>query len=79
MGAMEEASTIRGPEEPPPAKFAEAYAELQAIAARLKPEPGKIPDVDAIEPLVRRANLLAAHCQDRIESVRRLIGEQSAA
>lgn len=78
MAAMEEASTIRGPEEPPPAKFAEAYAELQAIAARLKPEPGKIPDVDAIEPLVRRANLLAAHCQDRIESVRRLIGEQPA-
>ena len=49
MGAMEEASTIRGPEEPPPAKFAEAYAELQAIAARLKPEPGKIPDVRAFE------------------------------
>ena len=77
MAAMEEAR-IRGPEEPAPAKFAEAYAELQAIASRLKPEPGKIPDVDAIEPLVRRANLLAAHCQDRIESVRKLIGEQSA-
>jgi hypothetical protein len=68
---------IKGPDEPPPAKFADAYAELQAIATKLKPAPGQIPDVDAIEPLVRRANVLAAHCQERIESVRKLIGEQS--
>jgi exonuclease VII small subunit len=70
--------SIRGPDEPPPAKFAEAYAELQAIAARLKPATGQIPDVDAIEPLVKRANVLAAHCQQRIEAVRKLIGEQPA-
>lgn len=69
--------TIKGPEEPAPAKFADAYAELQAIAARLKPAQGQIPDVDAIEPLVRRANVLAAHCQKRIEAVRMLIGEQT--
>ena len=69
--------TIKGPGEPAPAKFAEAYSELQAIAAKLKPVPGQIPDVDAIEPLVRRANVLAAHCQERIEAVRKLIGEQS--
>jgi exonuclease VII small subunit len=75
---MDEGGLIKGPNEPAPARFADAYAELQAIAARLKPEPGQIPDVDAIEPLVRRANLLAAHCQERIESVRKLIGEQSA-
>lgn len=68
--------TIRGPEEPVPTRFADSYAELQAIAAKLKPEPGRIPDVDAIEPLVRRANVLAAHCQERIDAVRRLIGER---
>ena len=70
-------STIKGPDEAAPAKFAEAYSELQAIAAKLKPTPGQIPDVDAIEPLVRRANVLAAHCQERIEAVRKLIGEQA--
>jgi len=75
---MDESRLIKDPNEPAPASFADAYAELQAIAARLKPEPGQIPDVDAIEPLVRRANLLAAHCQQRIEAVRKLIGEQSA-
>lgn len=73
---MSASVTIKGANEPAPAKFAEAYAELQAIAAKLKPEPGQIPDVDAIEPLVRRANVLAAHCQERIEAVRKLIGEQ---
>lgn len=68
---------IKGPDEPAPLRFADAYAELQAIAAKLKPAPGQIPDVDAIEPLVRRANILAARCQERIESVRKLIGEQT--
>ena len=75
---MDQRTDIKCPDDQPPAKFADAYAELQAIAAKLKPEPGQIPDVDAIEPLVRRANLLAAHCQQRIEAVRKLIGEQSA-
>lgn len=75
---MDESRLIKGPNEPAPTRFADAYTELQAIAARLKPEPGQIPDVDAIEPLVRRANLLAAHCQERIEAVRKLIGEQTA-
>lgn len=75
---MTGAVTIKGADEPAPDRFADAYAELQAIAARLKPEPGQIPDVDAIEPLVRRANVLAAHCQQRIDAVRRLIGDQAA-
>lgn len=73
---MSDVVMIKGPDEPVPARFADSYAELQAIAAKLKPEPGRIPDVDAIEPLVRRANVLAAHCQERIDAVRRLIGEQ---
>lgn len=60
-----------------PSSFADAYEELQSIAARLKPTPGLTPDIDAIEPLIRRANLLARYCQDRIEAVRRLIGEQT--
>lgn len=74
---MNTSITIKGPNEPAPAKFADGYAELQAIAAKLKPEPGQIPDVDAIEPLVLRANVLAAYCQERIDAVRKLIGEQS--
>jgi exonuclease VII small subunit len=69
--------TIKGPGEAAPAKFAEAYAELQAIAGRLKPAPGQIPDIDAIEPLIKRANVLAKHCQERIEAVRQLIGESA--
>lgn len=69
--------TIKSPTEPVPVKFAEAYSELQAISVKLKPSEGQIPDVDAIEPLVKRANLLAAHCQERIEAVRKLIGEQT--
>jgi exonuclease VII small subunit len=74
---MTQDMSIKDPSEPAPAKFADAYAELQAIAAKLKPAPGQIPDVDAIEPLIRRANVLAAHCQERIEAVRKLIGEQA--
>ena len=75
---MSTSVTIKGPDEPAPAKFADAYAELQAIAAKLKPAQGQIPDVDAIEPLIKRANVLAKHCQERIEAVRKLIGEQAA-
>ena len=75
---MNENQLIKGPDAPAPAKFADAYAELQAIAAKLKPAPGQIPDVDAIEPLVRRANVLAKHCQERIDAVRSLIGEHAA-
>lgn len=56
---MNDSEMIKAPDAPVPAKFSEAYAELQAIAAKLKPAPGQIPDVDAIEPLVRRANVLA--------------------
>ena len=75
---MNESQLIKGPDAPAPGKFADAYAELQAIAAKLKPAPGQIPDVDAIEPLVRRANVLAKHCQERIDAVRSLIGEHAA-
>ena len=67
---------IKGPEEDAPAKFADAYAELQAIAAKLKPGRDEIPDIDAIEPLIKRANKLAAHCQQRIEAVRQLVDEK---
>jgi hypothetical protein len=66
---------IRAPEAPPPASFAEAYAELQAIAEELKPAAGKVPDVDRIEPLVRRANALARFCEGRIAAVKALLAE----
>ncbi len=66
------------PTDEPPRKFAEAYAELQRIAAELKPAPNKVPDVDAIEPLVRRANVLARYCQERIDAVRKLVDEQQS-
>ena len=59
-----------------PIKFADAYAELQQIATKLKPTPDKVPDVDEIEPLVRRAKVLADYCQARIDAVRAIIEEQ---
>ena len=70
-------AAIKGPGEAAPARFADAYAELQAIATKLKPVQGQIPDIDAIEPLIKRANVLANHCQERIDAVRKLIGEQT--
>lgn len=73
---MSDDTIIKGADQPAPENFADAYVELQAIAARLKPTQGQIPDVDAIEPLIKRANLLTRYCQDRIVAVRRLIGEQ---
>lgn len=74
MNQMQQSPINTGNE--PPTKFADAYAELQRIATALKPEQGKIPDVDAIEPLVKRANILAKYCQDRIDAVRKLVDEQ---
>jgi exonuclease VII small subunit len=68
--------TIGNPGTPIPERFETAYRELQAISTRLKPAKDRIPDVDEIEPLVKRAKELAAHCQERIESVRRLVDEQ---
>lgn len=68
---------MAGRDDERPTRFADAYEELQSIAARLKPAQGQIPDIDAIEPLIKRANLLARYCQERIESVRKLIGEQT--
>lgn len=64
---------ILGPEEPVPERFEDAYRELQAISVELKPAKDRIPDVDKIEPLVRRARMLAEHCQARIEAVRGLV------
>ncbi|MDO9714335.1 exodeoxyribonuclease VII small subunit [Paracraurococcus lichenis] len=64
---------ILGPDEPVPPKFEDAYRELQAISAELKPTKDRIPDVDRIEPLVRRAKKLAEHCQARIDAVRGLV------
>ena len=59
-----------------PIKEVVILGELLAISAKLKPAQGRIPDIDQIEPLVLRAKRLAAHCQERIESVRRLVDEQ---
>ena len=72
---MNDTSTaaIRDADAPLPERFAEAYAELQAISIALKPAPNRVPDVDAIKPLVRRANALARYCQERIDAVRALV------
>ena len=43
----------------------------------MKPVQGQIPDIDAIEPMIKRANLLSRYVQDRIDAVRRLIDEQT--
>ncbi len=66
-------TVIQSPDSPMPHKFADAYAELQAIADKLRPDPNSVPDIDSIEPLVRRANALAKHCQSRIDNVRKLM------
>ena len=67
---------IQPPKADVPPKFAEAYAELQAIAERLKPNAAKVPDVDEIEPLVARAQALASHCEARIAAVKRMLDGQ---
>ncbi len=72
-------AAIRAPSDPIPPKFAEAYAELQAIAERLKPNTTKVPDVDEIEPLVARAQVLASHCDERIAAVKRMLDQQDTA
>jgi hypothetical protein len=58
-----------------PAKWADAFGELQAIAERLKPNANKVPDVDEIEPLVRRARELADHCEARIAAVKAVLDQ----
>ncbi|GAA0576003.1 hypothetical protein GCM10009416_13400 [Craurococcus roseus] len=72
-------AAIQPPQAPIPPKFAEAYAELQAIADRLKPNAAKVPDVDEIEPLVKRAKELADHCDARIVAVKRMLDGQDKA
>ena len=69
-------TAIQPPKTDIPSKFAEAYAELQAIAERLKPNAAKVPDVDEIEPLVARAQALASHCEERIAAVKRMLHQQ---
>ncbi len=69
-------AAIQPPQVPIPPKFAEAYAELQAIAERLKPNAAKVPDVDEIEPLVARAQALASHCDERIATVKQMLDQQ---
>jgi hypothetical protein len=78
---MSEAAALKigKPADPIPAKFADAYAELQAIAERLKPNAAKVPDVDEIEPLVARAQALASHCEERIAAVKRMLDQQDKA
>jgi hypothetical protein len=58
-----------------PAKWADAFGELQAIAEKLKPNASKVPDVDEIEPLVRRARELADHCEARIAAVKAVLDQ----
>src|SRR5690349_11793330 len=69
-------ATIQPPNAPIPPRFADAYAELQAIADRLKPNTARVPDVDEIEPLVARAQELATHCEERIAAVKRMLDQQ---
>lgn len=75
MSTTTNPTTPMAPDAPIPAKFAEAYAELEAIAKELK----TTPDVDRIEPLVRRAQKLAAHCEGRIREVKALLDTQATA
>ncbi|MBL6080106.1 hypothetical protein JMJ56_18970 [Belnapia sp. T18] len=70
--------TIGKPDDKVPERFEDAYRELLAISAKLRPAQGRIPDIDQIELLVMRAKRLAAYCQEHIESVRRLVDEQQA-
>jgi hypothetical protein len=58
-----------------PVKWADAFGELQAIAEKLKPNANKVPDVDEIEPLVRRARELADHCEARIAAVKAVLDQ----
>lgn len=66
---------IRPPGSGLPAKWADAFGELQAIAEKLKPHANKVPDVDEIEPLVRRARELADHCEARIAAVKAVLDQ----
>ena len=51
---MSDTQVIIGkPDDKIPERFEEAYRELLAISATLKPAQGRIPDIDQIEPLVR--------------------------
>jgi hypothetical protein len=68
-------TTIQPPGSGLPAKWADAFGELQAIAERLKPNANKVPDVDEIEPLVRRARELADHCEARIAAVKAVLDQ----
>jgi hypothetical protein len=67
--------TIHPPGSGLPAKWADAFGELQAIAEKLKPNANKVPDVDEIEPLVRRARELADHCEARIAAVKAVLDQ----
>jgi hypothetical protein len=68
-------TTIQPPGSGLPTKWADAFGELQAIAERLKPNANKVPDVDEIEPLVRRARELADHCEARIAAVKAVLDQ----
>ena len=68
-------TTIQPPGSGLSAKWADAFGELQAITERLKPNANKVPDVDEIEPLVRRARELADHCEARIAAVKAVLDQ----
>ena len=72
---MSTTTIIQPPGSGLPTKWADAFGELQAIAERLKPNAGKVPDVDEIEPLVRRARELADHCEARIAAVKAVLDQ----
>ncbi len=67
--------TIQPPGSGLPARWADAFGELQAIAEKLKPNANKVPGVDEIEPLVRRARELADHCEARIAAVKAVLDQ----
>lgn len=58
---------------PLPTSFVEAYKELQGISEKLRVREDAIPDIDAIGPLVRRAQKLAELCEERIANIRKTL------
>ncbi|HWX50656.1 MAG TPA: hypothetical protein VNZ61_21625 [Roseomonas sp.] len=58
---------------PLPTKFVDAYRELQEISEKLRVREDAIPDIDAIGPLVRRAQKLSELCEERIANIRKAL------
>jgi hypothetical protein len=61
------------PDGPLPERFVDAYAELQDISNRLRVSDDEIPDIDAIGPMVKRAQRLANMLEGRIAEIRKAL------